>query len=592
MKKTLLCLAVTALLGLTANAQIGVVATGGTPTGTYPTLKGAFDAVNAGTHQGAVTIFVNGDTTETATAQLNGSTAPANYTSVLITPGLGVTATITGSITSAVIKLNGADNVTINGSNNGSSSRNLTISNTYVATTGTTPVVIMANSLAAPAVDGANNFTIRNTNIAGSTPAGTIGGIIVSGSTLAAAETPNNNFTAINNTFVRAQNAIFAIGNTTNTDTGWIIRNNEIGSTVAADKMLFRGIAVQNAKNFEVSGNVIKGVVITSTSTSTGMLIGAAVTNGNIFNNTISDIKNTNAGGYGAAGITLNSSSTTANLLIYNNIISGVAGYGYPDGGAIGDNGNGIFVSNGAGYKIYYNTVVMDANQNVAGRPSAFNVAVAVTTPGAIDLRNNIFVNTQTTTGARYAIYSAAPNTVFSNINNNDYYTTGPNLGFLGTATLATLADIQTGFGQNTSSINVLPVFVSATNLRPQAIAANAPLDNKAAPVAEVTTDADGTLRSVLTPDLGGFEFSAPLSAEEFTKTTIAYNNPVTDYLNVTNSTPINTLEVFTITGQHAGRFEINATEGSADLRNLAAGVYIVKATSADAAQTIKIIKK
>src|SRR6185295_19143330 len=66
-----------------------VTATAGTtgPT-SYPTLKAAFDAINAGTHQGAVTISINSSTTEgTTPATLNGSGAgSASYTSVLLRP--------------------------------------------------------------------------------------------------------------------------------------------------------------------------------------------------------------------------------------------------------------------------------------------------------------------------------------------------------------------------------------------------------------------------------------------------------------------------------------------------------------------------
>ena len=66
------------------SAQVSVTATAGTvgPT-TYTTLKLAFDAINAGTHQGAVAISINANTTETATATLNASgSGSASYTSV------------------------------------------------------------------------------------------------------------------------------------------------------------------------------------------------------------------------------------------------------------------------------------------------------------------------------------------------------------------------------------------------------------------------------------------------------------------------------------------------------------------------------
>jgi hypothetical protein len=54
------CIAV--FLMISASAQISVTATAGTTGPTvYTTLKGAFDAVNAGTHQGAITISVTAE---------------------------------------------------------------------------------------------------------------------------------------------------------------------------------------------------------------------------------------------------------------------------------------------------------------------------------------------------------------------------------------------------------------------------------------------------------------------------------------------------------------------------------------------------
>lgn len=589
MKKILLLLTASVAVS-NLYAQVDITASSGTTNGTYTTLKGAFDAINSGTHQGAINISITGNTTETATAILNASAGTASYTSVLIKPATGVTATITSASTVATIKFNGADNVTINGSNDGSSSRNLTISNTYVATAGTTPVVLWVSSTA---TDGSENITLRNTNFAGSSGTGTVGTVIVSGTTLGAAEVPNNNFSAINNTFIRAQNGIFVVGNATNTDTGAIIRNNEIGSTVTADKMLYRGIAVQNSKNFEVSGNIITGVILPANSTNPtqGILIGAAATNGTIFNNVISDIKNPNPSGYGAVGIYLNSTNAAANMLVYNNFVSNVAGNGYATGGGVNDNGNGIFINQGAGYKIYYNTVHMNTNQGVSGRPAAFNVGSGVTAAGAVDVRNNIFVNTQTQAGEKYAIYSAAANTVFSNIDYNDYYSSGTNLGYIGSAR-ATLADIVTGFGSNASSIKVLPVFVSATDLR-LSTSNNAALDNKGTPIAGVTMDIDGNTRSATTPDLGGSEFTdATLAVQDVNKSKINYYpNPVVDQLQISNDKKISNIEVYNASGSAVKNVSINAEKGSVDMRQLPAGVYILKINSDKQSETIKVIK-
>lgn len=114
------------LFGLYANAQINVTASSGTTSATYTTLKGAFDAINAGTHQGAINLSITANTTETATAVLNASTT---YTSILIKPATA--ATISGSIASNPIVNILGSNVTIDGSlATDGTSRDLTISNT------------------------------------------------------------------------------------------------------------------------------------------------------------------------------------------------------------------------------------------------------------------------------------------------------------------------------------------------------------------------------------------------------------------------------------------------------------------------------
>ncbi|HEX2629560.1 MAG TPA: hypothetical protein VHM26_11120, partial [Chitinophagaceae bacterium] len=133
------------------NAQVSVTASAGTtgPTA-YTTLKGAFDAVNAGTHQGTITITISANTTETAVASINASgSGSSSYTSVTVRPAASTNVVVSGSLNSGpIVKLNGSNNVTIEGSNNGSTSRNLTIQNTstvssnvlQVGSVSTTPI--------------------------------------------------------------------------------------------------------------------------------------------------------------------------------------------------------------------------------------------------------------------------------------------------------------------------------------------------------------------------------------------------------------------------------------------------------------------
>ncbi len=99
----------------------------------YPTLKDAFDAINAGTHQGNITITVYDNTTETATAQLNASgSGGASYSGVSIVPGSAALKTIAMSAADTLIFLNGADNVTFDG-RFGGSGQYLQIQNSAIA---------------------------------------------------------------------------------------------------------------------------------------------------------------------------------------------------------------------------------------------------------------------------------------------------------------------------------------------------------------------------------------------------------------------------------------------------------------------------
>ncbi|MDR6487791.1 hypothetical protein J2799_002296 [Chryseobacterium vietnamense] len=656
MRKILFCL-MAILVSSNFYSQVNISATAGTATGTYTTLKGAFDAINAGTHQGAITISITANTTETATASLNASGGATSYTSVAIKPAAGVTAAISGDIASApLVRIQGS-NITLDGSNTASgTTRDLTLTNTSIVA----PQVI--TFIAASAAAANTNIMVKNLNI--------INGMNNSSALVMydGAATPTggffNNVTIQNNAVKKAYMGIYlfaatAAGNGANT----LVTGNDISAS-GADANRLGGIYVQGADGVTVSNNTLgnfettnaeikrgiwfatatvnssiisntitnlgytgtgaggaAGITITSGSTGAsaaaniivkgntisnfnssgtgtlfaGIYAGGALTTGmTITNNKITGIKNTNTSGYGAQGIYLATTSLTSNTLVANNIVSGVAGYGYATTGGVNDNGNGIIITAGGGYKLYYNTVVMDVSQTVAGRPSALNITSGVTGAGGIDVRNNLFVNTQTQAGERYAIYAGAASSVFSTINYNNFYSAGTNLGYIGGAAKATLTDIQAGFGGNVNSLNVLPVFMSATDFHLSATG-NTALDNKGTPVAEVTLDADGNTRNALTPDLGSFEFTATVLAvnEAAKKNTVtAYPNPVIDFLYINNDNRIKEVEVYNVSGQRILSETINAQKGSVDMRGATAGVYIVKVNTEKGSQSLKIIKK
>ena len=350
------------------------------------------------------------------------------------------------------------------------------------------------------ATNGATNNTVKNCNIVGNAPTTTFVGLVSSGSALGGvAEAANTNTTFQNNSITASQYAVAMVGPNGN-ENGNSITGNSIGSTVAASKIGFNGIAVFQQASATVSNNTIQGVNTATTSTASAIRVAGTANGISINANNISDVKNTNATGFGANGIQLNSSVTTANVTVSNNFISDVTGVGF-NGVAIGDNGYGIIAVTGGGYNIYFNSISLTTDQTASGSiTAALNITSGITTAGSIDLRDNILSN-QETVGTRYAVYNASTvgAAVFSTINYNDYF--AQNVGFQGTAQ-PTLTDWQTATGQDANSKAVDPLFVSATNLH---IQTGSPMVDMGTPIAGITTDFDGNMRGAM-PDIGADE--------------------------------------------------------------------------------------
>lgn len=70
-----------------------------------------------------------------------------------------------------------------------------------------------------------------------------------------------------------------------------------------------------------------------------------------------------------------------------------------------------------------------------------------------------------------------------------------------------------------------------------------------------------------------------------------AYPNPVKDVLNLSYSSEISSVEVFNLIGQKLLVKNLNATQGEVNFSNLNSGNYIIRVTSGDQVQTIKIVK-
>ena len=283
------------------------------------------------------------------------------------------------------------------------------------------------------------------------------------------------------------------------------ITNNTVTGLTQNGAAAFWGIVQSGAVNSSCSGNTVSAINTSTTGVPCGINIQGASTGVAISKNKIYNIKNTNAGGYSAIGLALNSSSGTANTTASNNLIFDIAGYGYASQST--DNGFGINILSGGGYNLYFNTVNLATNQtDGTGVPACLIINSAVTALNSLDIRDNIFSIPATVGTNRYAVISNAANTVFSEMNYNDYYTSGSNIGYIGGIDRTNLAAWQTGTGKDASSISGDPLFVSATDLHLNT-ALSSPAKNAGYALATVTTDIDGDTRNN-PPDIGADDYS------------------------------------------------------------------------------------
>ncbi len=518
--------------------------------GTYATLNDAVTAYNSLTLTQPVTFLLT-DAAYSITTPVNISTnTTASSTNTLtIKPAPGVTAAINGNINNdAVLKING-DYITIDGSNNGSNTKSLTISNQSIISpkvliiggedlANTASFITLKNtilingnntsvgcSLTTPtgAASGGyfNNITIDNNSIQNS-----LYGINAIG-----AVGPFQNGTTIrilnNNLAGTGANAIRNIGiSLTGLSFGCTVEGNSIGNFETAFGETDKGIFVSTAcstvviknnsisnlqytgtgsfapvgidifspggTNIQVLDNQLSGILSSGLAFTKGIALNGNTTLVNIINNRISNIKNTNASGR-VYGVEFSPTSASNGGKLINNFISDIAGTAFTYG--IGAIGPGV-------RQIAFNTVLLTAP---SGNSYAFYAGPNV--QGRIECRNNNFINRSANAGSSYAILHTNTLT-FSGIDNNNFE--GNPLGQRSGSNLTTLAEIQSFYGA--ASVSIPPIFVSATDLH-LTTTGNETLDNLGAPVSGIITDIDGAARSSTTPDIGADEFGSVAGA-------------------------------------------------------------------------------
>ncbi len=518
--------------------------------GTYPSLTntgGIFEAINLAGATGPITINITSDLTgETGTVPLNPITGSPL---VLIKPS-GAPRTISGIATIAVIRINGADNIRLDGSTaamfvdgvkgddnvnsvvgGNPALRELTVQNLNTAVGAGAVIALHSNT------DGAQNNTIQNVNVLGNDPTQTLIGISMGGNTIGTVGTDNDGDRVINCSVRRAFFGIYSAGaSAANQNTGTVIQQNDLSATTV-DRIRRVGIVVFNEDGVQIVENSVGGIDTNESADAIGIGVGTqgidtttvtsgAVTNAIVNRNKINGVNSASTVGFSAAGITVAGGTTGPNT-ISNNMITGVTSPATSP-----DIVTGVFVVGavGSNTRLYYNSVSMTGNRDplVAGQMPSYGIAITGTDP-TVELKNNIFYTTQTASGGganavSYAIGMVTTTFVNLDSNFNDFWSAGANDGGFRTGSLAAAAGTspidlmawRTAVADDANSKEVDPLFVSDLN-NLHLMNAMSPVYDMGTPVS-VLDDFDGQIRSVLgltggIPDIGADEFAAPVAA-------------------------------------------------------------------------------
>ena len=428
--------------------------------------------------------------------------------------------TVTTTATAGgLITLFGADNVTIDGSLSGGTDRSLNLINANTTTSGTTVVAIISQGAAA----GATNNTIKNcviqngTTFNSSTSSFNFG--IYAGGNGSANGPDNDNLTIENNLIQRCYYGMQVVGDTSGLLDNLVIQDNTIGGAVAADYFGRYGMLVGQATGAVITRNTVRNSLFTGGADGFGIILNTGFLSSSVTRNTVNNLEANNSGGYGFTGISIQTATAASSVTVANNFIYDIRGTSWTSA-ILGDVVVGIRITgtNTGGVNVYANSVNLFGDYlgaSTATITAAF--MVNATTPTALDVRDNIFVNsfnnTTVTSDKNYAIYTNSANTMFTDINYNDYYVSGPQgvLGAINSADVTSIGTLRTATTKDLQSKNAPPMFASDTNLHINMLSSQ--VLNMGFPLASVTIDFDGEPRSTgmppMGPDIGADELPA-----------------------------------------------------------------------------------
>ncbi|MEN9962910.1 MAG: hypothetical protein RL582_5 [Bacteroidota bacterium] len=408
--------------------------------------------------------------------------------------------------------------IRIDGSNNGTESRNLSLINNSIVS----PRLIFIQSKSnVPTV----NITLKNMDLTN----GNDKSVITIGDTLNASGVLPGYFSDItiqNNLIKRSLYGIFAVAKVQSTNgNGLLIDKNDFASS-GSGALRFAGIYLKGVEGATIHNNIIGNFDGTDSATDKGIWLADSVRNTTVSNNKIFNLNYTGNKGNGAHGIYLATGFSNASIIIVNNMIANLSGDGsdYTSGSKIIDNPTGIMVDNfpfnQSGIRLYHNSIYLGGVAgftNTLNKNKAMSSCIRLKGGSVAELRNNILVNKlgrKDSIGfGSVCIMTTSGNSQITGLDNNLYWVmpTGTGVKHLGyhynaSNGYTTLTSWKAYTNKDQSSLSAFPEFVSGSDLHLNR-SLNAAINNKGAALIGWENDIDGTQRNKINPDIGCDEF-------------------------------------------------------------------------------------
>jgi parallel beta-helix repeat protein len=445
----------------------------------YTTLTSAAADLNLKYMAGPVTFILDDSNYPTETFPVKFNARPGNsaINTLTIKPDVNANVTISGSSAgSGILIFNGLDYVTLDGSNNGTDTKNLILENTSYS--GNAHVVSLSNN---NGTDPSTYVTMKNTTMRGAKSWNPyIDTYVIVFNYLGGASGGGYNNCLISNNFIqRAKIGISLLGSLGNVNRNNTISGNIIGSPDTNFHIQRYGIGLSSCDNTLIGDNEIMGTSVPTIFDGLyGIIYYDYTSNTKIHRNKIHDW---NTYSLGSFGIRCSSFLDNTPTEIFDNLIYNISTPGMNQGPA-NNNAYGIFVRQGGNIKIWNNTINLDGPY-LAGSdsyaPSSACLGFYDQSTNNFDIRGNIFRNAMTNPnnpppgsgaeGRAYGIMFTGPVSKFSYLDNNNYYIDGyrgtialhwqPGVGPI--TTLDTLESWQAYTGQEANSTDLNPQFVS-----------------------------------------------------------------------------------------------------------------------------------